>query len=95
MEAISRILQPVILYPFSAGIHFLLMSFAGFLVANYDKPRPMVISASIIALWTAYEISEFAQLHDNVSGDLATGLIAYIVGAFGTALYKAWRHRNA
>ena len=94
-EALSRFIEPVVQYPFSTGAHWLLMSFAGFLVANYEKPRPMILSVCIIALWTSYEISEFAQLQDNVSGDLANGLIAYIVGAFGTALYKAWRHHNA
>ena len=100
MEALSRFIEPVVQFPFSTGIHWLLMSFAGFFVANcrteqrgeiYDKPRPIVISVCIIALWTAYEIAEFAQIQDNVSGDLANGLIAYLVGAFGTLFYQAWK----
>ena len=105
VEALSRFIEPVIQFPFSTFAHWLLMSFAGFLAVNSQtehrgeivtRGRPIVISVSLIAFWTSYEIAEFAQLQDNVSGDLANGLFAYIVGAFGTALHKAWRlHRNA
>lgn len=99
LEALSRFIEPIIQFPFSTGVHWLLMSIAGYLIANSEHhggQHIRILAVCIIALWTGYELAEFAQLHDNVSGDLANGLIAYLVGTFGTLLYhRIRRHHNA
>lgn len=57
----------------------------------HDRPRPIVISVSMIAFWISYEIAEFARIHDTVELDIAQGFAAYLVGAFGTLAYHKWR----
>ena len=90
MEAISNILHQVILYPFSTGIHLILMGIAGGLIVEshyHDGVMARTFGIVLAALWTTYEVAEFAQIQDNVAADLSVGIVAYIVGAAAIYIY--------
>ena len=93
IETLQRFAEPIVMYPFSSGAHVLIMALAGWLLVRshaHGGGGVMVRTFSImlVSLWCLYEVAEFAQLKDNVSGDLAIGIIGFIGGAF----LKAWIH---
>ena len=100
LEALTRFVEPIVQYPFSTGVHWILMFIMGALtVRSHYRGGPMlrVIPTVIVAMWTAYECMEYAQLRDNVSGDIANGLMAYIIGAasqHGINQLFLWLHKK-
>ena len=98
MELINRFLQPIMAYPAATGIHWLLCAVAGFLVqhsSNHGGEHSRYVSVSMLAMFVAYEISEFARIHDTVELDIMQGFAAYLLAVFGTWAYHKWRIRNA
>lgn len=95
MELINRFLQPIMAYPAATGFHWALCAVAGFLVQNssiHGGEHARIVSISMLGMFVAYEISEFARIHDMVELDIAQGFAAYLLAVLGTWAYHKWRH---
>lgn len=87
-------------YPLATVVHIGIGMWCGrqLALAHIDKHVSRAISAAVVFVgWLAYEISEFARIHDDVDIDIANGLGAKLIGITVTTLYRRLRrtrHEN-
>ena len=95
LEAIDRLIQPILHYPFATGFHWLLCGIAGFLEvnsSNHGGAHARGVSMTMIAFFIAYEWTEFLRIHDSVEADIAQGFAAYLLAGLATWALHKWRH---